>query len=263
MFTSTFTRSLHGMRHGLVGWSIGVVLTVAVMVAIWPSMQSMDIDALLAQYPEPLKEAFNVADYGTGTGYLNGELFSIVLPAIFAVYAIGRGARMVAGEERDGLLELVAVTPTTRTSILLQKAAALVVGVAVLGLVLWAAILLGSAVTDMEVGVVAAARAALLVTLLGVEFGAVALAVGAVSGSRPAAVAVAGGLAVASYLLYLVGQLVEGVRPYRWLSPVYQAIVDGPIGPSLPALAVLMPLVALVAVAVAVPVFERRDLAGG
>lgn len=263
MFTSTFTRSLHGMRHGLVGWSIGVVLTVAVMVAIWPSMQSMDIDALLAQYPEPLKEAFNVADYGTGTGYLNGELFSIVLPAIFAVYAIGRGARMVAGEERDGLLELVAVTPTTRTSILLQKAAALVVGVAVLGLVLWAAILLGSAVTDMEVGVVPAARAALLMSLLGAEFGVVAIAVGAASGRRSIALAASGGLAVAAYLLYIVGQLVDAVRPYRWLSPVYQAIVDGPIGPTLPALAVLMPLVALVAVAVAVPVFERRDLAGG
>lgn len=263
MFTSTFARSLHGMRRGLVGWSIGVTLTVAVMVAIWPSMQSMDIDALLAQYPEPLKEAFNVADYGTGTGYLNGELFSIVLPAIFAVYAIGRGARMVAGEEHDGLLELVAVTPTSRTSILLQKAAALVVGVGVLGVVLWAAILAGSAVTDMEVGVVPAARAALLMTLLGVEFGIVALAVGAVSGSRPAAVAVAGGLAVAAYLLYLIGQLVEGVRPYRWLSPIYQAIVDGPIGPSLPGLAVLMPLVALLTVVASVPIFERRDLAGG
>jgi len=262
MFRTTFGRSLYGMRHGLIGWSIGVALTVWVMAAIWPSMQSMDIDALLAQYPEPLKEAFNVADYGTGTGYLNGELFSIVLPAIFAVYAIGRGARLVAGEEQDGLLELVAVTPTTRTSILLQRAAALVVGVSVLGAVLWAAILLGSVVTGMEVGVVPAARAAFLVSLLGVEFGAVAIAVGAASGRRSIALAVTGGLAVAAYLLYLVGQLVEDVRPYRWLSPVYQAIVDGPIGPSLPGLAVLMPLVALVAVGVAVPVFERRDLAG-
>jgi len=146
MFTSTFARSLHGMRRGLIGWSIGVTLTVAVMVTIWPSMESMDIDALLAQYPEPLKEAFNVADYGTGTGFLNGELFSIVLPAIFAVYAIGRGARLVAGAEQDGLLELVAVTPTTRTSILMQQAAAMVTGVCVLGVVLWGAILSCSAV---------------------------------------------------------------------------------------------------------------------
>jgi ABC-2 type transport system permease protein len=262
MFRSTFTRTLHGMRHGLLGWSIGVTLTVWVMAAIWPSMESMDIDALLAQYPEPLKEAFNVADYGTGTGYLNGELFSIVLPAIFCVYAIGRGARLVAGEERDGLLELVATTPTSRTSILLQKAAALVAGVAVLGLVLWVAIVVGSAVVDMDVDPTQAALASVLVTLLAVEFGAVALAVGAVTGSRAVAVAATGGLAVAAYLLYLVGQLVESVRPYRWLSPIYQAIVDGPIGPTAPGIAVIMPLVAVAVVAVAVPVFDRRDLAG-
>jgi ABC-2 type transport system permease protein len=251
MFRSTFTRTLHGMRHGLLGWSIGVALTVWVMAAIWPSMESMDIDALLAQYPEPLKEAFNVADYGTGTGYLNGELFSIVLPAIFCVYAIGRGARLVAGEERDGLLELVATTPTSRTSILLQKAAALVAGVAVLGLVLWLAIVVGSVAVGMDVDPTQAALASALVSLLAVEFGAVALAV-----------ATTGGLAVAAYLLYLVGQLVESVRPYRWLSPIYQAIVDGPIGPTAPGIAVIMPLVAVVAVAVAVPVFDRRDLTG-
>ena len=262
MFRTIVGRSLHGMRRGLVGWGVGVAACVWVMAAIWPSMQSMDIDALLAQYPEPLKEAFNVADYGTGTGFLNGELFSIVIPAIFVVYAIGRGARLVAGVEQDGLLELVAVTPTSRTSILLQQAAAVAVGVAVLGVVLWVAILSGSAVAGMDVGVVPAARAAALVTLLGVEFGAIALAVGAATGRRGVAVAVAGGLAVAAYLLYLVGQLVESVRSYRWLSPVYQAIVDGPIGPSLPALALLMPLVAVVVVAATVPVFERRDLAG-
>lgn len=262
MFRTIFGRSLYGMRRGLVGWGVGVVLTVWVMAAIWPSMRSMDIDALLAQYPEPLKEAFNVADYGTGTGFLNGELFSIVIPAIFAVYAIGRGARMVAGAEQDGLLELVAVTPTARTSILLQQAAAMATGVAALGLVLWVALLSGSAVAGMDVGAVPAARAAVLVTLLGIEFGAVALAVGAATGRRGVAVAVAGGLAVATYLLYLVGQLVEPVRPYRWMSPVYQAIVDGPIGPSLPELAALMPLVAVVVVAAAIPVFERRDLAG-
>jgi hypothetical protein len=55
---------------------------------------------------------------------------------------------------------------------------------------------------------------------------------------------------------------VEAVRPYRWLSPIYQAIVDGPIGPTAPGIAVIMPLVAVVAVAVAVPVFDRRDLTG-
>jgi len=260
VFRSTYTRTLHGMRGGLVGWGIGVAATIGMMAAVWPSFADVDVAALLNQYPEALRQAFNVADMGTGSGFLNGELFSIILPAIFAIYGIGRGARTIAGEEQAGLLEIIATMPRSRTRLLLEKAAAMATGVAVLGVVLFASMVLGSALADMGIGAADAARASIAMTLLGIEFGAIAFAVGAVSGRRSLAVAVSGGLAVAAYLLYLAGQLLESVKPYLWLSPVHQAISGGPIGPTLPAITLALPAVTLITVACSVPVYERRDL---
>ena len=260
MFRSTYGRTLHGMRGGLIGWGIGVAATIAMMAAVWPSFAHVDFAALLDQYPEALKQAFNVADMSTGSGFLNGELFSIILPAIFAIYGIGRGARTIAGEEQAGLLEIIATMPRSRTRLLLEKAAAMATGVAVLGAVLFVSMVVGSALADMGIGTADAARASLAMTLLGIEFGAIALAVGAVTGRRSLAIAISGGLAVASYLLYLAGQLVDSVHPYLWLSPVHQAISGGPIGPTVPAIMLALPAVAIVVIALSLPVYERRDL---
>ena len=87
MFRSVFRKTLWDQRHGLIGWSIGTALTVIVMAAIWPSYSSMDLKSILAQYPEAMKRIFNVADMTTGTGYMNAELFSLLLPALFVIYA--------------------------------------------------------------------------------------------------------------------------------------------------------------------------------
>ena len=38
----------------------------------------------------------------SGLGFLNAELFSLMLPVLFLIYAIARGARLVAGEEEAG-----------------------------------------------------------------------------------------------------------------------------------------------------------------
>ena len=59
------------------------------------------------------------------------------------------------------------------------------------------------------------------------EFGFLALAVGAITGRRAIALAVGGSLAVASYVLYALGQIVDAVKPWQPLSPFHQAVADG------------------------------------
>jgi ABC-2 type transport system permease protein len=48
-----------------------------------------------------------------------------MLPGMFLVYGVGRGARAIAGEEEHGTLELLLVTPVSGASIIAQKALAL------------------------------------------------------------------------------------------------------------------------------------------
>jgi ABC-2 type transport system permease protein len=261
MLANVFTKTLRDQRRGLIAWGIGTCLTVVIMAAIWPSFSDIDLNPLLEQYPEARKDLFNVTDMTTGAGYLNAELFSLMLPAIFIIFAVSRGARLIAGEEEDGTLDLLATMPVSRRLVLLEKGAALAIGVGVLAVVLFASTSLSSLAFGLDIPVLNALNGALAVFFIGLEFGLVALALGAGTGHRGFAAGVAGGLAGASYLLYLVAQLVDSLHPLRVASPFYQAISEGPIGPSLPLIAWTMLVVGLVALAAAVPVFDRRDLA--
>lgn len=261
MLRDVFTKSMRDQRWALLGWSIGVVLLVTVEAAVWPTMRDMaNLDELLQGYPDAMKDLFDLDAMATATGFMNAELFTLVLPMLFIIFAVSRGARMIAGEEERGTLDVVLVTPVSSTSLVLQKAAALATSVCVLAVVLFAVMLGLSPVFDMgfEAGDVAAGSLAM--ALLGIEFGFVALAVGAVTGRRGIALAVAGSLAVASYVLYALGQIVDAFEPWQPLSPFHQAVADGPLGGGIPASFSWPVLVALVVVAGAVPVFDRRDI---
>jgi ABC-2 type transport system permease protein len=183
------------------------------------------------------------------------------MPALFIAYGIGRGARLVAGEEQDGTLEVVVVSPVTRTRILLDKAAGLAVGIVALGVVLLAAVMLGSFVVDMGIPVAHAAVGALAMVLIGVQHGVLALAVGAATGRRGLAIAVAATVAVAGYVLHVMGALVDEVEPWQPLSPFTQAVAEGPISGTVPLSFLWLALAAVVFLAAAVPLFHRRDVA--
>ncbi len=260
MVTTVFTKTLRDQRRGLIGWSVGTAATVVLMAAIWPSFSDIDIDGLLAQYPKALLEVFNVRAMSTGTGYLNAELFSLMLPAIFIIFAVGRGAKVLAGEEEDGTLEVLVTLPVPRTTILLHKAAALVMDVIALGVVLFVSTWLSSQVFGLDIAVRAALNGAVAMVLLGIEFGLVALAIGAVTGRRNVAVGASACLAGAAYLVFLAGQLVDSLRPLRRFSPFYQAISGGPLDERLPGIVWWTVAVGVVVFAASVRVFANRDL---
>lgn len=100
----------------------------------------------------------------------------------------------------------------------------------------------------------------LAMVLLGLEFGWLALGVGAATGRRAVAIGVGGGAAVAAYVLYALGQLVDSVEAYQTLSPFHQALHNGPLGDGVPLTMIWVALGAVTAVVAAVPVFDHRDL---
>lgn len=256
-----FDRTMRDQRRGLVGWGIAFMALVAVEVALWPTVRSMpDLERFLEGYPEALKELFNISEFRTGAGFLNAELFSIMLPALFIVFAVGRGARLIAGEERLGALEMVLTSPVSRREILLEKAAALAASTMVLGLVLFASTLAGSVVTGMDIALADIALASIAMVLIGVEHGWLALAVGAATGRRGLAIGVAGTVATIGYVLYVASALVDALHPWRVLSPFHQALDGGPIGAGWRGAYVWMVAGAIAAIAVAAPLFHRRDV---
>ncbi|MGW5383141.1 ABC transporter permease subunit [Nocardia sp. NPDC003963] len=263
MLRTVYSKGLRDQRRGLAGWSIGMVALVLLESALWPSISGMSgMRELLENYPEPLRELFDLDEFGTGTGFLNVELFSMLLPILFLVFAIGRGVRAIAGEEERGTLEVLLVTRTTPVRLALEQAAVLVTAVVVLGVVLFAAVVACSALFGLGVTAGSGLTGALAMVLMGIEFGLLALAVGAATGKRTLAAAVASVFAVAAYVVYVASKLVDAVRPWGPLSPFHQALEGGPMGAGIPAAYGWLLVAGASALAVGLPIFARRDIAG-
>jgi ABC-2 type transport system permease protein len=264
MVANVFTKTLRDQRRSLIGWSIGITTLVLVEGALWPSIRDMpNLDEFLSSYPDAFKKAFNVDAMTTGTGFLNAELYTLVLPILFLVFGISRGARLVAGEEESGTLEVVLVTPVSTTRLLLGKAAGLLLGLCVLGGVTGVSTWLASTSFSMGIAPWSIAVGSLSMVLLGLEYGFLALAVGAVTGRRSIAIAVPSVAAVGAYVLYVAGLMVDSVSGWLPWSPFHQALAEGPLASALPSRFSLLVLGALVVISVAAPVFARRDIRVG
>ncbi|NYD43677.1 ABC transporter permease subunit [Nocardioides panaciterrulae] len=259
---SVYLKSLRDHRHGLLGWSAGLALLVLTESLIWPSFRDVpDLERLFAQYPDYLQRLFDVSAMTSGRGFINAELYTLLLPALFLVHAIGRGARLVAGEEESGTLDVLLVTPLSTRRILLEKALALVSTVLLLGLALYVATLGCSWAIGLGIGPVDTLEGCLAMVLLGSEFGLLALGVGAATGRRSLAVAVPAAAAVAAYVLYVAGLVVEGVDPWQHLSPMEQALASGPLGGGLPLDFLWLALGSLLLLLLTLPALDRRDIA--
>jgi ABC-2 type transport system permease protein len=258
---SVFTKALWERRRSLTGWSTALAALILLESALWPSMRSMpSLDSYLDEFPEPLKEAFGIDQMSTGTGFLNAELFSLMLPLLFITFAISHGARLIAGEEEAGSLDLLLVTPLTTTRLLIESLLALLASLGVLALVVLASTLIGSAAFGLEIAPGAAAAGALSILLLGVEFGVIALVAGALTGRKGVATAVPAALALLAYVLFLGGALVDGLARWRGLSPFDQALHAGPLASAVPGSLLWLTVVPLGCVLIALPVWARRDI---
>ncbi|MFD6355053.1 ABC transporter permease subunit [Nocardia tengchongensis] len=262
MFATVYRKCLRDQRRGLIGWSLGIVALVLLESALWPSISGISgLKQMLDSYPESLRKLFAIDEFTSGMGFLNTELYSMMLPILFLVFAISRGARAVAGEEEAGTLEVLLITRVTPMRLLLEQSAVLLTGLALLGTVLFAAVMACSALFGMHVGVGAAATGSAAMIALAAPFGGLALALGAATGRRRTALAGASVAAVGAYVLYAASKIVDAVRPWGPWSPFQQALADGPMGGGLRPGHLWLMVVAVAFVAGALPVFNRRDIA--
>ena len=100
------------------------------------------------------------------------------------MFAIGAGARAIAGEEEEGTLDLLLSTPIRRRQLLIDKIGAMVVTASALALVLFMTLWLVGPPFDLTVPAADLFEACLMLLLLGLSFGAIALAIGCATGRR-------------------------------------------------------------------------------
>jgi ABC-2 type transport system permease protein len=260
--TALLRKTLRDQQRAFVAWGLGVAGIATMYAAFYPSVRrsAVDLQRYLEKLPEALKNLFG-GDFTTPAGYLRSETFSALGPIIFLVFAIGAGARAIAGEEEGRTLDLLLSMPLRRRQVLFDKWLAMVATALGLGAVLGLTTGLIGPVFDLHIGIADLAASCLMLFLLAASFGSIALAVGCYTGRRALALGIAGALATLTYVLNVLASAVRGLAPLRPLSPFRWYLEPDPLRFGVRGWNVLV-LVAVTTVAYALAwwSFERRDL---
>ncbi len=212
---------LRDRRKSLAIWAVALFAVSAMYIGFWPMMDGEEMQAMIDSLPEALVVGMGYDRIGTPGGYITSTVYGLVGPALMLVFSNAMGARLVAGHEEDGTLELELTSPTERGRIYLERMAAMWVCIVALSGVVMAASLVLIVIFSMGVPVVnvLAGTVGFAVFLMGM--GTLSLAVGATTGRRSIALGVASALAVAAFMFDAIGPVVgqdwmSAVSPFSW-----------------------------------------------
>lgn len=260
-------RMVRDRRRSAGWWLLGALAMVAFLMAMYPSVRGQtQLEELMASMPEAFRGmvGYDAAIPMTSpAGYLQGRQFSLLMPIMLVVFAVGVGAQAIGGLEESGRLEPLLANPVTRGRVAGERYLAAVVLLAVLVVGFAAATLvLGPAFGALDgvsiVGMFGACAAAGALALLHLS---IAYLVGAGTGRRGPAVGVAAAVAFAGYLVYSLLSVVNALAPLRYATPWYWYLQRNMLAGGVPAAAIGAPLgVALVLFGVGWVLFCRRDL---
>jgi ABC-2 type transport system permease protein len=259
-------KTLYDQRRALLAWCVSLALLVGMYVAVWPSIHEQpSMTQFLDSMPEAFRALFAMAgaDMSTPVGYVQIELLSFLGPMILLIYAIAAGSSAVAGEEERHTLDMLLANPVSRTRVVLEKLAAMVIGVVLLTAVTAAALLIEGPLGDLRLPVGNVLAAMVHLALLAMVFGTLALALSASTGRAGLSRAIPGVIAIAAYVVNGLGPLVSWLQPLQKFSPFYQYAGHDPLRHGLSGLGVLVALATVAGlVALAVAGFRRREVAG-
>jgi ABC-2 type transport system permease protein len=259
MLATVFTKAILDRWRGM---AIGAASLAALLLFAMAVYRQIDL-SIYTDLPEAFLTLVGIPE--------DADVASLAYNAIYNSYGslamgglvIAMGAAAIAGEERKGTMAMLLGNPVSRTHVLVSKAAAMLLLVALGGLVLWAAgvaapELLGVSVTGIHIG-------AFTVHLVGstLFYGLLALAIGSWTGRSGMAAGTTAGVMVLSFFAVGIFPLVEGwedlAKAFPWYyysgsEPLLNGIHWGHLA-ALAAGSIVLFLIALLGV-------NRRDLRG-
>ena len=265
MLGSVYLKTMWDRRTSMVWWVLGVVALAAITVAFYPSIAA-DQDAfeqLIDAYPEELLAFFGIDDaqeLASPEGFVNSQLYANVVPILLFIFTIGMGTSALAGEEDRRTTDLLLAQPVTRDRVGLHNFAAIATLSGIITASILLVLLVANTPAGLDMSLVSMIAANVGAWILGLTFGALALAISAVTGKRGLTLGASAGIAVATFFLYGLAPLVEALEPAQKLSPFWWYLGAKPLNNGFDVMFLWMVVWIVVAVAVAIWGFRRRDV---
>ncbi|MGI9050177.1 MAG: ABC transporter permease subunit [Rubrobacteraceae bacterium] len=244
-------------------WGVAFGALGVMMVAIFPGIASgPGLQQMTDALPQGLMKAVGVEDMSsmvTIKGFLDAEIFGLVLPLALPFFAILAAAGAIAGAEENGTIDVLMSNPLPRWQLVVayfvSTAVSLAGILAIFGLILW-----GSALfIEAKLPIGAVAEGVFGAWPLALFFGGLAMLASAIVHRGMIAVGVAGGVLFVMYFLNVVSDLVENLEFLKYFSAIHYYGAPLTDGIDWASFAILTGA-ALVLATAAVFAFRRRDI---
>ena len=242
---------------------VSYVMFLVMGVMLGPMYNAIDetLQDFADAFPEAILALVGTGDIGTPEGWYQIETFGLMAPIALMVVTVTIGARALAGEEANRTMGLLLANPIPRSRVVLEKTITMVVYASVVGFMTFAGVALGSIIAGLGMSIANIAATSALVTLIGILFGGLALALSAGTGRVRLAIFVTIGVALAFHLWNAFLPLNESVAGWARWSPFYYYLSSDPLLNGMPwGHAAVLAILGVALIGLAVVLFQRRDL---
>jgi ABC-2 type transport system permease protein len=203
-------------RWSIFGWSLGVFSFILITMVFYPSFKEsgQELAKTFEDLPPAAVQLFGGStDFFSPVGYLNSQIFFIMLPLLLCMLAVALGSSIIGREEQDGTLETLLARPVARTRVLVSKARAGAAILAIVSLVAMGTVVLTARIFGLtEVSSKAIALATFNTFLLAWSTGAIAFLLAATGRARGAAIGVSALIGFGGYLVTSLSGTVDWLK---------------------------------------------------
>ena len=210
------------------GVTIGVVSLAALLYFGMVVYQDIDL-SIYTSLPPAFESLIGIGENADVASLAYNAIYSSYGAIILAGITIAMGSAFIAGEERKGTIGVLLGNPRSRTQVLLAKTAAMLVMMALGGLVLWGAGLATPAALDVSIEGMDVTAFTLHLVVGTLFYGFLALAIGSWTGKTGVASGVSAGVLAVSFFAVGILPIIEGAENWARVFPWYYFAGSDPL----------------------------------
>lgn len=256
-------QTLRMRRFTLLAWSLSLAVLVVTYVAMFPTIEHIDFEELLRQYPKEILRAFGFEEstlqLSTAIGFLNTELFGFMLPLAIVFLPVGVIVRMTSRAEENRYLDALLSAPLARWHLMVAAMLTATAAMAVPLITTVATALVTGWIAGVELTLSQIGGSVLSLLPMGALAGGIAVLVVGLTRRHGVATAIAVGATVVMYLMNVLAGLVTFFDDVKGLSLFHYYGEWINKGIEWPAFFAWLAIAALLTAAGCV-LYERRDI---
>lgn len=217
-------RRILDQYHGVIYYTVGIIFYLWLIISIFPSMKSVNLNSFIDQMPEYLKGFYSsggLKDISTIEGFLSGEILSFFLIFIVAFYVASSASSTIAGAIEKRTMDFLLSQPISRTKYFLSDFAVTIGFAALISGITIFSIKPLCAAYHISISGVGLLKLWLMADLMLLAIYGISLFFSSILRSKAAVISITVGLTFAFYMLTTLAQAVDKLKDFKPYSLYY------------------------------------------